>query len=97
MNREEHWLEDIWPNMDYSILDVTIDRWGTAAQCLMAIEECGELITALAQDYRNREVDITEEVADVFIMMSQLSIMLGPAKVEVIIRQKIERLKKRLE
>jgi len=36
-----------------------LKAWGIDAQCMMAIEECGELITALSHKYRGREAKQT--------------------------------------
>lgn len=61
-----------------------VSQWGMDAQVNMAIEEMAELISAL-QHYRRLEnwghkttiEDITDEVADVEIMMEQLRFMFG--------------------
>ena len=57
------------------ILNTAIKHYGTGAQRFKAIEELGELIQALARcDDRD---NISEEMADVRIMLDQLEIMLG--------------------
>lgn len=78
-----------------------ISKWGNEAQKTMAIEEMGELIVKLAQhDRPDRGSDapgICEEIADVQIMMGQLSLMFGEACVAEKKRAKLARLAGRLE
>ena len=64
----------------------------------MAIEEMAELANALMKDRRNRVTndDIITEVADVTIMMNQLSFMLGRDKVKEEVERKILRLIQRM-
>ena len=53
-----------------------IDTWGEEAQVNMAVEECAELICAIAQDSRGRDnIDVAGEIADVIIMMEQLRLI----------------------
>lgn len=61
-----------------------IARWGEEVQTLTAIEECSELVEALARWLRKAtykksmsalETDIYEEMADVQIMLEQLKVM----------------------
>ena len=65
----------------------------------MAIEEMAELTNALMKDRRGRVTleDIITEVADVIIMMNQLSYILGRDKVQAEIERKIIRLKGRID
>lgn len=76
-----------------------LSQWGYDAQIKMCIEECGELITALAQYYRNRNTndDICSEIADVKIMTEQMSLIFGKDKVEEQYKFKFKRLQERLE
>lgn len=85
-----------------------INMWGRIAQINMAIEECGELIVALAKNYRDMNGstvnEVLDEMADVEIMIEQLKIMFNYMysndavdKFEDIKRRKLERLEKRLE
>lgn len=64
--------------MDAKTLDLIIETYGVSQQVDMAIEECSELIKALLK-YRRAKVpdaslvsNITEEIADVEIMLAQL-------------------------
>jgi NTP pyrophosphatase (non-canonical NTP hydrolase) len=80
-----------------------LQTWGGKAQEDMAIEECSELIKAICKFRRSKKVGIEElnniidEVADVTIMMRQMSIIVGEDKVEERIKFKIERLKEMLK
>ena len=73
-----------------------LNKWGVDAQCMIAIEECGELITALSHKYRGRNVNLIEEIADVKIMIEQLSIIFGAKEVEEEKTRKLARLNQRL-
>lgn len=56
-----------------------IIKWGKSKQITMAIEECGELVTALAKRDRCHNGasidDIIEEMVDVQIMLEQLQLI----------------------
>ena len=56
-----------------------IEKWGEEAQVNMLNEECGELITAVAQFKRGRTShhDVMTELADVFIMVEQIASMMS--------------------
>ena len=56
-----------------------INKWGEEAQVNMLNEECGELITAVAQFRRGRTShhDVMTELADVFIMVEQIASMMS--------------------
>ena len=56
-----------------------IEKWGEEAQTNMLYEECGELITAVAQFKRGRTShhDVMTELADVFIMVEQIASMMS--------------------
>lgn len=80
-------------------LQKAILKYGYTAQITMAVEEMAELLNALAKERRGRakREDIVTEIADVTIMMWQLSNMYGEQSVEMEIERKIERLKERIE
>lgn len=71
-----------------------INHFGVDHQIDKAIEELGELITALARRRldRSRKEDIAEEVADVLIVANQLRIIYGGELVDGLINQKLSRL-----
>lgn len=78
--------------MKESVLYEAIEHYGVEAQMTKAIEECGELIVAIAKmDINN----IAEEVADVRIMLDQIEIMLG-LDTGMIRQSKLERLNQRI-
>ena len=79
------------------ILTQAIDTYGWEMQEIVAIEECSELIQAISHKHRGREHNITEEIADVEIMLEQLKIINNcHNQVAEIRKSKIERLDKRL-
>lgn len=87
-------------NEQVRIVENAINHYGIFIQKLVAIEEMAELIKEIIKSFRgekNRE-NIVEEIADVEIMMQQLS-LIHDCTFEVVEmrRKKIERLKMRLE
>lgn len=77
-----------------SIYAMALERWGKAAQTLQAIEECGELVTALVHSIRGRADDsaVAEEIADVQIMCEQMALIFGQGVVAAKKREKLARL-----
>lgn len=79
--------------MKEPVLWEAVEYYGATAQMLKAIEECGELIVALAkEDWGN----IPEEIADVRIMLDQIEIILG-VDTWRIRQRKLERLSERMQ
>lgn len=76
-----------------------IRNWGEEAQTDMVNEECGELITAMAQFKRGRTShhDVMTELADVSIMVEQLATIMGYSDFEQEKERKLERLRDRLD
>ncbi len=85
------------PNEYTHICQKASQVYGTQAQVNVAIEECGEVIQALAKFQNNRSLDVEEEIADVLIMMYQLRMIFDTSLVDRYIEMKMERLEKRLE
>ena len=82
------------------ILEAAIDTWGPEMQMIVAIEEMSELTKALtkyirAYDVTEIEANIREEMADVGIMLNQLSLIFGDTTEEEIC--KLNRLQRRIE
>lgn len=82
------------------ILEAAIDTWGPEMQMIVAIEEMSELTKALtkyirAYDVTEIEANIREEMADVGIMLNQLSLIFGDTTEEEI--RKLNRLQRRIE
>jgi NTP pyrophosphatase (non-canonical NTP hydrolase) len=69
------------------------EKWGEEPQLFMAIEEMGELATAISHYRRGRVTKeaVCEEVADVLIMMEQIGYLFGQDKVDEIYKKKVER------
>lgn len=87
-------------NEQLQVVNNAINHYGIFLQKLVAIEEMAELIKEIVKSFRgekNRE-NIVEEIADVEIMMQQLS-LIHDCTFEVVEmrRKKIERLKQRIE
>ncbi len=78
-----------------TIYRAALDKWGEEAQFDQAVEECAELIIALKHFKRNRanRQQIIDELADVALMVGQLSYMLGDDLVDRAIEAKIDKLK----
>lgn len=76
-----------------------IDTWGEDAQIKMLFEECGELITAVAQFYRGRVSfgEVMTELADVSIMVEQIATIMNYENYESEKNYKLNRLKERLD
>jgi NTP pyrophosphatase (non-canonical NTP hydrolase) len=72
-----------------------IATWGEEAQVNMLNEECGELITAVAQFKRGRtnHHDVMTELADVFIMVEQVATMMNYEDFEKELDRKLVRLR----
>ncbi len=76
-----------------------LGKWKAGVQIQMTIEECAELIVALAKYGRNNNgstiEEMVDELADVQIMINQMKLIFSG--VEDKIQEKMHRLKKRLE
>ena len=82
------------------ILEAAIDTWGSEMQIIVAIEEMSELTKALTKYIRGDDaatisINIREEMADVGIMLNQLSLIFGDTAEEEI--RKLNRLRWRIE
>lgn len=72
----------------------TVDVWGEPAQYDQAVEECAELIAALMH-YRREKVDaqqVIDELADVTLMVGQLTWMFGAERVAEAVQRKRDKL-----
>lgn len=56
-----------------------VEAWGKEPQMIVAIEELSELIKELTKNLRGKDNvgHISEEMADVYIMLSQLEVLFG--------------------
>lgn len=77
----------------------TLDKWGKEAQYDQMVEECAELITALKHFHRGKvgQQAVIDELADVTLMLGQLTWMFGTERVEASVQKKLEKLNKLLE
>ncbi len=92
--KAERWFQRTCPDDTYKR---AITAWGIESQLWMAVEECGELLAALNQHQRGRNVDVCGEIADVTIMCRQLAIVFGEGEVDEAIHNKLVRLRSRLD
>ena len=65
--------------IDKNLYREAVETFGTPPQIIIAVEECSELIKELSKTLRGKNnVDsISEEIADVQIMLEQLKIIFG--------------------
>lgn len=80
------------------IIRTAVFTFGPEKQKMMDMEECSELINALAKEKRGRvkDDDVITEIADVMIMMEQLAVLYGRGLVEAEKSRKLERLEGRI-
>ena len=71
-----------------------LEKWGVEAQYDQTIEECAELIAALKHFKRDKvdEDQIISELADVTLMIGQLTWMFGEERVKAAVARKLEKL-----
>jgi len=72
----------------------TIKKWGEEAQYDQMIEECAELIATL-QHFARGKVDkdaVVDELADVFLMVGQLTYMFGEDQLADAVEKKVAKL-----
>lgn len=83
------------------IMRRAIDQYGERNQTIKAIEECNELGCVLARSLtspqRVSKEEIVTEIADVWIMVNQLSAMYSPCEINDEIERKLNRLEQRLD
>ncbi len=86
--------------MDRSeIYRATLEKWGEKAQYEQMVEECAELIAALKHYERGKigRAEVIAELADVTLMVGQLTWMLGEEEVTAAIDAKLAKLKTLLD
>jgi NTP pyrophosphatase (non-canonical NTP hydrolase) len=86
-------------NKYHSVYRATLAKWGEEAQYDQAVEECAELIAALKHFKRDKigREQVIEELADVALMVGQLSFMFGEEQVQQAVERKLAKLGKLLE
>lgn len=84
--------------MNKEVLQAAIDEWGVENQTIVAIEEMAELTKELTKSLRgiDHTAGITEEMADVYIMLEQVKMMYGvdESALQKMVDQKLNRLNK---
>lgn len=91
--------EEVRRNQRHKLYRQAWQKCGASTQCVVAMEECSELIKELSKAIRGKAdgVHIAEEIADVEIMLEQIKLHFSIGSiVEGIKEEKITRLDKRL-
>jgi NTP pyrophosphatase (non-canonical NTP hydrolase) len=80
------------------LLHEAVVQWGEDAQVLKAIEEMSELTRELAREpyTDNNLTEIQDEIADVWILLEQLTILYGESEVENQMAEKLDVLESKL-
>ena len=82
-----------------AICYTALEHYGVHSQIVKCMEECGELIQALARKMCGEEniENVVEELADVEIMLMQMRMVFGRSSAHRAMAQKLARLKMRME
>lgn len=81
-----------------NIYKATLRKWGEDAQYDQAVEECAELIIALKHFKRGKigAQEVIDELADVTLMLGQLTWMFGEEDVQKTVAVKLGKLQQLL-
>lgn len=83
-----------------AIYELAMDHFGLLNQVLKSMEECGELVRALSRYTQKIGSDVgenvVEEIADVQIMINQLTLFFGPERVDQKLKDKLTSLSLRI-
>lgn len=102
-------MEYIRAEEQYALCKEAVKHYGKQNQVDMAIEEMSELIKALLKerraskefepsDYERKQDDISEEMADVYIMLDQLMVIFQNSEDIVYFKSlRLKRLRKRID
>lgn len=76
-----------------------VNVYGATAQLRLLQEECGELIAAVSHLERGRidDTELADEIADVIIMCTQATAIIGTRLVSAALHAKLKRLRTRIE
>lgn len=94
--------------MSQEIYKEALEKWGSAAQIEMLVEECSEVIQSIQKLKRSyysndderitqSESNVCEELADLNIMLEQMMLIFDSSKISKFKNEKIERLKSRIK
>jgi hypothetical protein len=89
----------LFDDQDRETFRAAVETWGIDAQADMAEEEAAEFIAA-SKHYARGKVNADElvnELADIRIMQEQLAEFIGRERVELRVREKMDRLRERLD
>jgi len=89
----------LFDNQDRETFRAAVETWGIDAQADMAEEEAAEFIVA-SKHYAQGKIDadeLVDELADIRIMQEQLTEFIGRERVERRVREKMDRLRERLD
>jgi len=77
----------------------TLEKWGTSGQYDQMVEECAELIAAIKHFQRGKidKQDVIDELADVTLMLGQLTWMFGEEQVNKTVEKKLQKLEHLLQ
>lgn len=90
MKNNDYMLKD--GNNIHSVCQKAIYTYGAEHQQVKALEELGELSSALARAIIGGEHNVEEEIADVEIMLVQLRLMFTAKNIDELKTNKLERL-----
>lgn len=81
------------------IMDRAIKIWGTHAQKMMAVGECGEFLAEFGREvqHRSSQDKMIDEIADVIIMMTQMARIYGYEEVVKRVQEKMDKVVKKLD
>jgi NTP pyrophosphatase (non-canonical NTP hydrolase) len=77
------------------IYRAALNKWGTEAQFDQMVEECAEMITVLKHFRRGRvgEAEVIAELADVTLMVGQLTFIFGEERVQQAVQDKLRKVR----
>jgi NTP pyrophosphatase (non-canonical NTP hydrolase) len=80
------------------IYRAALKKWGAEAQFDQMVEECAEMITVLKHYRRGRvgEAEVIAELADVTLMVGQLTFMFGEERVRQAVADKTSKVRELL-
>jgi NTP pyrophosphatase (non-canonical NTP hydrolase) len=86
-------------NVDHRLLQRAIEAWGPESRGHKTIEECAELINELCKlrGIRTSETAVAEEMADVYITLANLRMVIGPEVCDAALARKLAKFRGQVE